>query len=282
MESRIKRPMTEHKIGLMIGEYRAFVERIAWYSVGVINLFADVDRQNRTAADGLGTGTACTWKGHSLILTAEHVLAKAEPDNLAFLLRVDDAINWEGTGRPEEVVPRVSLPVERIVRCKEHDLAAVVLRARDLSGFRMRFCELPKQLARSRRLRRKGSLILLGYPTDRIFPLAETKTANVETGYHAVRPTILAGTIANPPLKALSYRYDRERDVLIAYKPNDPKMKPDGFSGAAVWKERAKRPGRVWTADPMIFGLQTSWHMTSRLLQVVGAPAIRQFLEERL
>jgi hypothetical protein len=226
--------MTEHKIGLMIGEYRAFIEQIAWYSVGVINLFADVDRQNKTATDGLGTGTACTWKGHSLILTAEHVLAKAEPDNLAFLLRVDDAINWEGIGRPEEVVPRVSLPVEGIVRCKEHDLAAIVLRANDLSGVRMRFCELPKQLATSRRLRRKGSLILLGYPSDRIFPLGETKTANAETNYHAVRPTILAGTISDPPSKALSYRYNRERDVLIKYTPSDAKMKPHGFSGAAV------------------------------------------------
>jgi hypothetical protein len=273
--------MTEHKIGLMIGEYRAFIERIAWCSMGVINLFADIDRQNKTAADGLGTGTACTWKGHRLILTAEHVLAKAEPANLAFLLRVDDAISWEETGRPEEVVPRVSLPVERIVRCKEHDLAAIVLRAHDLSGFRMRFCELPKQLATSRKLRREGSLILLGYPTDRIFPLAKTKTAKAETNYHAVRPTILAGTIADPPSKALSRQYDRERDVLIDYRPNDPKMKPYGFSGAAVWKERAKRPGRVWTADPMIFGLQTSWHMTSKLLQVVGAPTIRQFLEEK-
>jgi hypothetical protein len=271
--------MTEHKIGLMMGENRAFIERIAWYSVGVVNLLADVDRQSKTAADVLGTGTACTWKGHSLILTAEHVLAKAEPDNLAFLLRIDDAINWEGTRRPEEVVPRISLPVERIVRCKEHDLAAIVLCGHDLSGFRMRFCELPKQLATSRRLRRKGSLILLGYPTDRIFPLAKTKTANAESNYHAVRPSILAGTIADPPSKALSYRYDRERDVLINYRPNDPRMKPDGFSGAAAWKERPKRSGHVWTADPMIFGMQTSWHVTSRLLQVVGAPAIREFLE---
>ncbi len=79
------------------------------------------------------------------------MVAKAEPDSLAFLLRVDDAINWEGMGKPEGVASRVSLPVERIVRCKEHDLAAIVLRADDLTGFRMQFCELPKQLAKSRR-----------------------------------------------------------------------------------------------------------------------------------
>jgi hypothetical protein len=274
--------MTEHKIGLMIGENKAFIERIAWYSVGVVNLLADVDHQNRTMADGLGTGTACTWEGHNLILTAEHVVDKAEPSNLTFLLRVDDAINWEGMGRPEEVIPRVSLPVETIVRCKEHDLAAIVLRADDLAGFRMQFCELPKQLATSRTLKREGSLMLLGYPADRIFPVAETRTANAVANYHAVRPTILTGTIAKPPSRALSSRYDPERDVLINYEPNDPKMKPYGFSGAAVWKDCAERSGQVWTADPMIFGVQTSAFMTSRLLQVVGAPAIKKFLQESL
>ena len=156
--------MTEHKIGLMIGEYRAFIERIAWYSVGVVNLLADVDRQSKTMADVIGTGTACMWEGHNLILTAEHVIDKAEPRNLAFLLRVDDAINWEGMGRPEEVVPRVSLPVEGIVRCKEHDLAAIVLRADDLASFRMQFCELPKQAlkesnAQTRRVSHSSSAI---------------------------------------------------------------------------------------------------------------------------
>jgi hypothetical protein len=272
--------MTEHKIGLMVGENRALIERIAWYSVGVVNLLADVDLDNKTMADGLGTGTACTWEGHNLILTAEHVVDKAEPRNLAFLLRVNDAINWEGMGKPEEVVPRVSLPVERIVRFKEHDLAAIVLRADELTGFRMQFCELPKQLATSRTLKREGSLILLGYPTDRIFTVANTKTASAEVNYHAVRPTILTGTIAKPPSRALSSQYDPERDVLINYEPNDPKMKPYGFSGAAVWKDCVERSGQVWTADPIIFGVQTSWFMASRLLQAVGAPAIKKFLGE--
>jgi len=272
--------MTEHKIGLMMGENRAFIERIAWYSVGVVNLLADVDHQKKTMADALGTGTACKWEGRSLILTAEHVVAKAEPDNLAFLLRVDDAINWEGMGKPEEVIPRISLPVERIVRCKEHDLAAIVLRADDLAGFRIQFCELPKQLATSRTLKHEGSLILLGYPIDRIFAVAKTETTSAEANYHAVRPNILTGTIAKPPSKALSSRYDPERDVLLNYQPSDPKMKPYGFSGAAVWKGRAERSEQVWTADPMIFGVQTSAFMTSRLLQVVGAPAVKEFLEE--
>ena len=37
----------------MVGEYKAFIERIAWYSVGVINLLADVNRTDRRMGDGL-------------------------------------------------------------------------------------------------------------------------------------------------------------------------------------------------------------------------------------
>ncbi len=270
--------MTEHKIGLMMVENRAFIERIAWYTVGIVNLLVDVDYQKKTMADGLGTGTACTWKGHRLILTAEHVIAKAEPKDLAFLLRVDEAINWEGTGKPEKVVERVSLPVERIVRCMEHDLAAIVLRTEELTPFHMQFCELPEHLSKRRTAKREGSLILLGFPTDRIFDVSKIKTANAEAYYHAARPTILTGTIAKPR-KNLSSLYQQKRDVLLHYMPTDPQMEPFGFSGAAAWSERAERSGALWTAEPMVFGVLTHAFMSSKLLRVVGGPTVRTFLQ---
>jgi Trypsin-like peptidase domain len=270
-------PTTEHKIGLMMVENRAFIERIAWYSVGIVNVFADVDHQKKTKADGLGTGTACMWNGHRLILTAEHVVANAKPKDLAFLLRVDEAINWEGSGKPEQVQSRVSLPVERIVRWKEHDLAAIVL---DGSDSRMQFSELPEHLAKRRTTRRKGSLILLGYPTDRIFTYSKARTAAEEANYYAVRPTILTGTIAKAPSSALSSSYHPKRDVLLHYTPEDSKMKPWGFSGAAAWSDSAERQGTLWTAEPMIFGVLTHAFMTSKRLLLVGAPTIKKLLKE--
>ena len=195
---RTLRPKTEHKIGLMVTEYKVFIERIAWYSVGIVNPFASVNHKEKRMADDIGTGTACTWKGHKLILTAEHVIAEAEPKDLAFFLRVDDAISWEGAGKPEKGIARVSLPIEKIVRCVEHDLAAIVLRTKDLTGSSMQFCELSKHLSKRRTLKRKGSLILLGYPKDRIFNVSKTKIANAETHFNAARPTILKATIAKP------------------------------------------------------------------------------------
>ena len=144
----------------------------------------------------------------------------------------------------------------------------------------MQFSELPDHLSKRRTTRRKGSLILLGYPTDRVFPYSKTKTETEEANYYAVRPTILTGIIAKAPSSALSSLYRPERDVLIHYTPEDPKMKPQGFSGAAAWSERAERSGPLWTAEPMIFGVLTHAFMTSKLLLVVGAPTINKLLEE--
>jgi len=144
----------------------------------------------------------------------------------------------------------------------------------------MQFCELPDHLSKRRTTKRKGSLILLGYPTDRIFDVSKIKTAEAEAHYHAARPTILTGTIAKPPSKPLSSHYRPKRDVLVHYTPLDPNMKPQGFSGAAAWSERAERSKLLWTAEPMVFGVLTHAFMTSKLLLVVGAPTIKTFLEE--
>jgi len=272
--------VTEHPKGEMDVKFKAFIERITWYSLGIVNIRADVNHQEKVMADAIGSGTACMWKGHRLILTAEHVVGDAEPDDLAFLLRVDDALNWEGIGKPEKVVPRVKLPIEAIVRDKKDDLAAIVLSSQLLVSSRIQFCELPKQLMKRRTLRRKGSLILHGFPRDQQFVLSEQKVSNAAVNYFAARPIILPATIAAPPSRALSSDYDPDRDVLVNYEPRELGMKPYGFSGAAVWCERLGQSGPIWTASPMLFGVQTRAYMTSKLLQLVGAPTIRKFLEK--
>jgi hypothetical protein len=264
----------------MIVEYQAFIERITWYSLGVVHVHGNVDYEKKIAKDAIGSGTTCTWKGHKLILTAAHVVGDAEPEHLAFLLRADDAINWEGMGTSEKVVQRVSLPIEKIIRCKEHDLAAIVLRTDKLSDGRIQFCELPKQLRRSRTLRTKGKLILHGFPYDRVFSVSEAKTANASVNYLAAKPTILHAPLAEPPSKPLASRYNPQRDVLVKYEPTEANMSPEGFSGAAAWCKRRAHSGTVWTASPMLFGIQTDAFMTSKLLLIVGAPTVREFLEQ--
>jgi len=93
--------MADQDIGLMIHENRAFIERAAWHVVCIVNVSATIDQAHRVIADEIGTGTACVFKSHKIILTAKHVLRGAKADDLRFLLRTGDAIDWDFHARRE-------------------------------------------------------------------------------------------------------------------------------------------------------------------------------------
>ncbi len=222
--------MTDHKKGLTIQENRAFVERVAWHAVCVINVSASVDQERRIIADDIGTGTAFDWAGQKIILTAKHVVNKARPKDLQFLLRVGEAIDWHSNGRTG-FASKVTLPIEKIIGCIDEDLAAIVLKPDGLEGLNVRFCEFPKQLARTRITKNDGALILLGYPYDRTFEVSESTTLKGATEFMACVPTVLTGHIASAPEYPLSSSYDPDNHLLISY---DPDRKPRGYSGAGL------------------------------------------------
>ena len=272
--------MTDHKKGLTIHENRAFVEKIAWHAVGVIRVSGTVNQEHRIIADDIGTGTACDWEGQKIILTAKHIVNNA-PKGLQFLLRVGEAIDWDSSGRTG-FASKVSLPIDKIVCCKDEDLAAVVLKPDGLDALNVRFCEFPKQLARTRSTKNDGSLIIIGYPHDCTFEVSESTTGNAATKFIACVPTVLTGHVAPAPEYPISSSYDPDKHILIRYEPLSPDRKPFGYSGAGIWCDPAERSSPLWTAEPLLFGVQTEAFMDSRLLKAVGAPAIRKFLKESL
>jgi hypothetical protein len=82
--------MVEHPIGLNIQQNFAFLERVFWHMVGVVNVL----HQERVLPNGtvqqwqeIGTSAACTFNGNKLLLTAKHVLDGARTQDLAFLVR---------------------------------------------------------------------------------------------------------------------------------------------------------------------------------------------------
>ena len=101
-----------------------------------------------------------------------------QPNRLAFLLRVDDALNWEGMGKPAKVVQRVPLPIETIVRDKKNDLAAIVLRSELANQSSNAILRASQAAQEKSNVRSKGSLILHGFPKDQQYTIAERKISN--------------------------------------------------------------------------------------------------------
>jgi hypothetical protein len=57
---------------------------------------------------------------------------------------------------------------------------------------------------------------------------------------------------------------------------------PYGYSGAGVWCDPTSQPGTLWTADPILLGVQTRAYARSGLFYAAGADVIREFLEHDL
>src|ERR1039458_5023004 len=257
-------------------ETRAFVERTASRTVCIVNLRGTVHEREKVFSEDIGTGTACVWRKQRLILTAKHVLEKAHQPDLAFVTRVGTSIDGVET-RQKEVPTRVSLPIDRIIRCGWEDLAAIVLGPCDRPN--VDFCELPDKFARN--LSGRDAVVVMGYPVDRTLTVSRTKDQGVLTDLMAVVPTTIMGETVAKPSRPLSSDYDAQRHFLIRFDPADPGLLPFGYSGAGVWCDNRDVAG-VWAADPLLAGVETHAYVGLGLLRAVKAEVVRQFLEESL
>lgn len=86
---------------------------------------------------GIGTGTLVRWRGHHLILTAEHVVAGTRPEDYRFFLPPGDPGKAEREdilklpGVPErELLPFSELALGSLAVDRELDLAAVAVEER--------------------------------------------------------------------------------------------------------------------------------------------------------
>lgn len=154
-------------------QHHAFSERVAWHTVLLVNSV----RSEATSANGqvlssevVGVGTACSWKGKDLILTARHVLDGAGPPDLRFFLRPTGVISWNTRPSQVPVSQTTLLKVEGLARCQFEDLACVILGKNDYSG-RLEFTELPA--AFDEVPPSGGGTLIFGSPTDQALVVAE-------------------------------------------------------------------------------------------------------------
>ena len=120
----------EHPQSLNSEIHHAFSERVAWQTALIINTV----RQQTTLPtgevvswEGVGSGSACCWKGNKLILTAKHVLEEAGPKDIRFFLRPTGAIDWGVHPSQPLIADTITLEIDDIVRCAYEDLACIIL-----------------------------------------------------------------------------------------------------------------------------------------------------------
>jgi hypothetical protein len=271
----------DHPIGLNLEENKAFQEKAWSHTLGIVNRKGVVSEDERTRSELIGTGCACLWRRRKLVLTAKHVLGRCGTADIAFLPRVGNSLGWDAPGEIQGIAERVVVGVEGIVRCQWEDLAAILLKPDQLEPLNVEFCELPRRLALDQTVKGEGSVLLIGYPVDQTFEVSESKHGNHTTKWMGCPSDSFWGELVGSPECSLDSSYDPDCHVLIRFQPSKGGSKPHGYSGAAVWCDPTRR-GAVWTANPILLGVETCAYQKSALVRAVRARMVRQFLEESL
>jgi hypothetical protein len=270
---------TEHPTTLNSEVHHAFSERVAWHTAVVIN---GVLIESRSAngqiisSEAMGIGSACSWKGKKLLLTAKHVVDGAVPRDLRFFLRQDRPIDWNTRPFPPTGEEATVLGIQEIVRCSSEDLACIILEESE-SGNRLEFANLPQDFGD---VPPDGSgTLIFGSPADRCVCIGEFQQLNGQRRRDlAVEPRGCWVVVAGEPPMFFPSSFDSDRHFLLRYDPDEEGSLPFGFSGAGVWYRR-QRNDSIWVADPVLAGVQVGWHRESKLMTAIRSSVVKEFLD---
>ena len=276
-------PTIEHPLGLNSEQHRAFSERVFSQTVGIVNLVRAPHRapNGKTASvEEMGTGSACRWRDRNLVLTAKHVVEGAGPSQLRFFLRPSGKIEWVARSGPVEFAERELLEVDDVITCGWEDLAALVSARTHADSPSLHFCALPDKFGTVPPA--PGVTLIIGYPGDLSFPVASSRQPTGSINYAcAATPAACWASVVDETPRFFPSSYDSDRHFLLHFDPAEEGSMPHGYSGTGVWYQSATKR-EIWTADPVLCGVQVRWHRESNLMIAVQSEIVRQFLEENV
>lgn len=270
----------EHPKSRYQEQHHAFAERVASHVVTVVNRVwrtGTAPNGKQVSEQDTGMGAACCWKSEKLILTAKHVVEHAEPKDLEFFTRLDAPIEWGVRPATPKLVLPTKLKIRRIIRCKQEDLACLVLESNQPFG-PLEFLDLPEGLGNVP-ASGEGTLIH-GCPVDQNVPFSASREPSTGTTVLGLKgsPRGCWPVVEGESPKSLPSPFDPENHFLLRYDPAEEGAYPHGFSGSGVWCHR-KEDAKVWSANPVLVGIQFAWHRPTKLMFALRPEVIREFLE---
>jgi len=247
----------------------AVEEAVANHTVGIVAGTGD------QAGQGMGTGSAISFRGERFILTANHVVGDTPDDALMFFPRPENSL--KRADRPDvralEGVPTGDLylaqrlDIANRVSDEDDDLAVLFVRGDIEERTTIRFFDLNK----GGRTPEPGELVVsLGYPGD--------ISRQLESGnFVAFSSVDWSNTVEQVGLPD----YDQTRHFLKAYgmAEAEPDAHPAGFSGTGVWYRLGPTPtGELWVPNLQLAGVIVTYYPRPRLLKAVRIERVVDFL----
>jgi hypothetical protein len=222
---------------------------------------------------GIGAGALVHWKGHHLVLTAEHVIGATLREDLRFFFpfgippkTVERETLQTLRGAPtSELQTFKQIELGRLAVDPELDLATMEVDSRLDSAYAVRFIDLVP----GKQTPPEGTDILAtGFPRD------------------IARQTIPGDVVVFPhtewtevgPIREGLPGFDSSRHFLADYHTAEdyPGANPTGLSGSSFWFHRPTPD--VWHPNIDVAGVTSSWYSKHRMLKIIRREVVEGFL----
>lgn len=264
----------------------ASINRLGTHAVGIVNGVRTVGYDPTTRKQGdteePGTGCAGRWGGHHFILTAKHVVEKAELRDLRFFCNPSSRVEDQPLSnlRERDIVEALPLDDQNaaIHRCKWEDLAVIVTIPKAVPNIEF-FDSMNEWIDPPT----SEKVHCIGFPSDSGQIVQKKMVGSKEERTIVLYATFFSATVLPLPtereLKFTFTDFDTDRHYLVPYDDAARGKHPRGISGAAMWWESHQKE-IIWRPNFKFAGVCTASFKSGTVVQVVKASVVRRFLEE--
>lgn len=264
----------------------AFLNRLWACTVGVVNgvrtVGVDPSTGKRADEEVPATASAVRWGDRHFMLTAKHVVEKAQPASLRFFCRPTGRLEYQppldiGLQDCFDAVPQ-SEENATIYRCEWEDLALMTTVPR-ATGPHVEFFDIANAWIDPPESTR---VHCFAFPRANSVVVEHRLVGSREERTLALIPTAFtAEVLPCPDASEQGFMKDfvAGKHYLVPYADAKRGLHPRGISGAAMWVESDERQ-IVWSPRFKFAGVCTGCYKSGTVLQVVRASVVRQFLEE--
>ena len=252
---------SQNAIEIAAGE--AIKEAVPWHTVGI------VARSERGVAEqGIGTGAAVEWHGHSIILTAKHVIQDTPREEHWFFLRPDGTLETYTVRNVDPATVgregRRRIPIQSVVLSDAEDIALLEIEVASTEIGNLRFHPLDDNAATPP-------------PNQTVFVMGYPAALGCVVGPESVAafPSMQALLIEEP--RSL-LNHDPSSHFLMKHELAAEGVHPGGLSGCGVWFRRSIPTG-IWHANLALAGIVTTYYPDSQLLEALKIEQIISFLQ---
>jgi len=259
----------------------AAINRLWMHTVGVVNRIPTVGTDPLTGKRGdseePGTGCAVRWGSNYCILTAKHVIEKAELKDIDFFYRPSGRIEEQRNFRPQDAFEAGPLNDTNAVlhRCGWEDLAVVATVPNAIPH--LEFFDVGREWVDPQ----PGETIqCLGYPSDLGVVCGSRHVGNNEVRDIALYSSVFkANVLPLPSEDELKFKFKDfvpSRHYLVPFDDAAKGRRPNGFSGSGMWVEGDEKQ-IIWAPTFKFGGI---CYKDGSVLAVLKASVVRRFLQE--